>query len=73
MNSEAAMLLKKSDMIEIFDRNEIPRGICSFTATSSDGGVTSAYWVYVPSQFSLFFTEDVIDQLSAAGISTKIP
>ena len=66
------MLLKRPEMEEILDRNGIPRGRSTFTATSSDGGTTYAYWVYVPSQFSPLFTEGVVDQLSAAGISTKI-
>ena len=72
MNSETAMLLKRPEMEEILDRNGIPRGRSTFTATSSDGGTTYAYWVYVPSQFSPLFTEGVVDQLFAAGISTKI-
>ena len=73
MNSETAMLLKRPEMEEILDRNGIPRGRSTFTATSSDGGTTYAYWVYVLPQFSSLFTEEIVDQLSAAGISTKIP
>ena len=72
MNSETAMLSKMSEVREILAQNGIPVGKYTFTATSSDGGTTYAYWVYVPSQFSPLFTEGVVDQLSAAGISTKI-
>ena len=72
MNSETAMLLKRPEMEEILDRNGIPRGKSTFAATSSDGGSTYEYWVYVLSQFSPLFTEGVVDQLSEAGISTKI-
>ena len=66
------MLLKRPEMEEILDRNGIPRGRSTFTATSSDGGTTYAYRVYVLPQFSSLFTEEIVDQLSAAGISTKI-
>ena len=72
MNSETAMLLKRSEMEEILGRNGIPRGKSTFAATSRDGGTLYEYWIYVPSQFSPLFTEGVIDQLSEAGISTKI-
>jgi hypothetical protein len=72
MNSETAMLSKIPEVREILSQNGIPVGKYSFTALTSDGGATYEYWVYVPLKFSHLFTSGIKDQLSLAGISTKI-